>query len=352
MKNIYIKFVSKLTNVWFAYGPANINEEEYFMKVLGLSAGTLNGANDSLCKEALMAAQEAGAEIEFINVTQLDIKHCTGCKACVMGLFSGRGNGCVLKDDLQWLIDKMFDADGIIWAAPIFEKCAPGLFHTIMDRFGPRMDRGNLMIATKIAEEHGGKPIDPKYLKEKVVTFMGIGGSDWATRIQCDFATHALTPKWTVIDNHCFPWSLTILMNDDAIAKAHQMGTDLAAAARKIADGTFVPAHGCFNEDYKGPAGVCPYCHSNNFYLQEDGVAICCLCGTEGVMKNVDGKYVFEFDREKWIPHAHDSIPGKFIHGDDIQRNEAEARTLMQTDEAKARKQKYRDFIQTSKPEK
>ena len=85
------------------------------MKVLGLSAGTLNGANDSLCKEALMAAQEAGAEIEFINVTQLDIKHCTGCKACVMGLFSGRGNGCVLKDDLQWLIDKMFDADGIIW---------------------------------------------------------------------------------------------------------------------------------------------------------------------------------------------------------------------------------------------
>ena len=159
MKNIYIKFVSKLTNVWFAYGPANINEEEYFMKVLGLSAGTLNGANDSLCKEALMAAQEAGAEIEFINVTQLDIK------------FSGRGNGCVLKDDLQWLIDKMFDADGIIWAAPIFEKCAPGLFHTIMDRFGPRMDRGNLMIATKIAEEHGGKPIDPKYLKEKVVTF-------------------------------------------------------------------------------------------------------------------------------------------------------------------------------------
>ena len=107
------------------------------MKVLGLSAGTLNGANDSLCKEALMAAQEAGAEIEFINVQQLNIKHCTGCKACVMGLFGGKGNACVLKDDLQWLIDKMMDADGIVWAAPIFEKCGPGIFHTIMDRFGP-----------------------------------------------------------------------------------------------------------------------------------------------------------------------------------------------------------------------
>ena len=320
------------------------------MKVLGLSAGTLNGANDSLCKEALMAAKDAGAEIEFINITKLDIKHCTGCKACVMGLFGGKGNACVLKDDMQWLIDKMLDADGIIYAAPIFEKCGPGIHHTLMDRFGPRMDRGNLMIAQKIAEEHGGKPVDPRYLKEKVISFMGIGGSDWATRIQCDFATLALTPKWTVIDNQLFSWSLSILMNDEAIAKAHQMGADLAAAAQKIADGTFQPAHGIYNEDYKGPEGVCPYCHSMNFYLEPSGKATCCLCGTEGVIKNVDGKYVFEFDAEKWIPHAHDSISGKFIHGDDIMRNEGEARALMATDEAKARKQKYRDFIQPSKP--
>ena len=320
------------------------------MKILGLSGGTPNGANDALCKEALMGAQEVGAELEFINLNTLDLKPCTGCKACVMSLFSGKGNSCVLKDDMQWLTDKMCEADGIVFAIPIFCKTAPGLFHNIMDRFGPRMDRGNLMIAQKIAEEHGGKPVNPMYLKEKVVSYMGIGGSDWATRIQCDFATQALTPKWTLIDNQLFPWSLSIIMNDEAIAKAHQMGVDLANAAKKIVDGTFVPGHGIINEDYKGPAGVCPHCHSNNFYLQEDGTAVCCLCGTEGVMKNVDGKYVFEFDAEKWLPHAHDSISGKFIHGDDIQRNEAASREMMQTDEAKARKAKYKDFIQSSKP--
>ena len=125
------------------------------MKVLGLSCGTPNGSNDAMCKEALMAAQEAGAEVEFINLNQLDIKHCTGCKACVMSLFSGRGNACILKDDFQWLTDKMYDADGIIWAVPIFEKGAPGIFHTVMDRFGPRLDRGNVMIAQKIAEQTG-----------------------------------------------------------------------------------------------------------------------------------------------------------------------------------------------------
>ena len=137
------------------------------MKILGVSYGTLNGGNDTMVKEALMGAKEVGAEVEFINANTLNIKHCTGCKACVMGLFSGRGNACVLKDDMQWLTDKMYEADGIVFSVPIFEKCATGLFHTTMDRFGPRMDRGNLLIAQKIAE-NGGKPIDPS-------PYLGIG---------------------------------------------------------------------------------------------------------------------------------------------------------------------------------
>ena len=33
------------------------------------------------------------------------------------------------------------------------------------------------MIAQKIAE-NGGKPIDPKYLKEMAVSYMAVGGSD------------------------------------------------------------------------------------------------------------------------------------------------------------------------------
>ena len=62
------------------------------MKILGISGGTKNGANDCMCKEALLAAKEQGAEIEFVRLMDLEIKHCTGCKACVMSLFSGRGN--------------------------------------------------------------------------------------------------------------------------------------------------------------------------------------------------------------------------------------------------------------------
>ena len=73
-----------------------------------------------------------------------------------MSLFSGRGNMCVLKDDFQWLLDKMLDADGIIFSIPIFEKCAAGIFHTIMDRFGPRMGLSNNIVADKISAANGG----------------------------------------------------------------------------------------------------------------------------------------------------------------------------------------------------
>ncbi|WP_277935409.1 NAD(P)H-dependent oxidoreductase [Parablautia muri] len=81
----------------------------------------------------------------------------------------------------------MLDADGILFAVPIFEKGAPGNFHTLMDRFGPRLDRGNAVIGIQIAEEKGGKIPVPRILKDKVISYMGIGGSDWMTQIECDF---------------------------------------------------------------------------------------------------------------------------------------------------------------------
>ena len=151
-----------------------------------------------------------------------------------------------------------------------------GIFHTIMDRFGPRLDRGNVMIAQKIAEQ-GGKPLDPKYLKEMAVSYMGIGGSDWATRIQCDFATQALTPKWTLIHNDYFQWSLDIIMNDEAMAQRPYRSVRIwPELRRRSRTAPSSPLMASSARTTSGPAGVCPHCHGNNFYLQEDGTAICC----------------------------------------------------------------------------
>ena len=80
---------------------------------------------------------------------------------------------------------------------------------------------------------------------------------------------------------------------------------------------------------------MCPHCHSRNFHLQ-DGKAICCLCGLEGEIHNAGGKYSFTFPAEQ-LEHAHDTLSGKFIHGNDIKENTGKKIANMQTEKYKAR---------------
>ena len=199
-------------------------------KIVGVSFGTKNGNNDCICKEVLKACQEEGCEIEFIRAMDLDIKHCTGCITCVKMLMSGTKNMCVHKDDFDWLAFEMFNADGVIMVDPIFETGASGLFHTIMDRFGPRMDTGNNFIGTQIAQgrlAQGGDAAkgvevpNPAIMSPKVVSYIGIGGSDWGTHVQSEHQLQAMTPSWKVIDNEWVAWSKTALMDDSLIERAH-----------------------------------------------------------------------------------------------------------------------------------
>ena len=250
------------------------------MKIVGVSLGTRNGSNDAMCKEALIAAQEAGAEVSFIHLHDWDIQYCTGCVACSRGLVMGKGNICTRKDEFDDFRSILLDADGVLIVDPIFEKGASALFHSLMDRFGPRMDRGMNLVATKIAEnDPNAKPVDPRLLKDKVISFIGIGGSDWATAIEYDHRMLSISPAWTVIDNDKFAWSKNIIMEDEKVERVREIGRNLAAAAADIEAAS-----------YKGDKGVCPHCHGKNFYFPgQTNDAICMMCGIEGKLEIVDG---------------------------------------------------------------
>ena len=281
------------------------------MKIVGVSLGTRNGSNDAMCKEALIAAQEMGAEVSFIHLLDWDIKDCTGCVACSRGLVMGKGNICTRRDEFDDFRSQLLDADGVLWVDPIFEKGGSGLHHTIMDRFGPRFDRGMNMVAKMISEEHGGKPVDERLLKDKVISFIGIGGSDWATAIEYDHSMLALSPAWKIIDNEKFAWSKNIIMEDEKVERVREIGRNLAKAAADIA-----------NAKYMGEPGVCPHCHSKNFYLEPGTTkATCMSCGIEGELQIEDGalKFVYTPEAENL---AHDLLSGKFKHADDIKENE------------------------------
>ena len=318
------------------------------MKILAISGGSKNGTNDQMAKEALMGAQEMGAEIEFIHMLDLNLVPCNGCVSCVTGrdgVFAGGSARCVRKDDLNWLEDKIYDADGVIFVMPIFEKGLPGFFRAFQDRFaGPSHDIGMLTIAKSIWEKKGspaGGGPDPRAFKTRFATYIGIGGSDWACRMSADFNLFGMVQMWKVVDDLVFTWAKSLTMEDDRVAQIRQAGRNIAKA---VAD----PA----GYRYLGDAGICANCHSRLMYLTDDAKTVeCSVCGIKGELVVEDGTIRFVYPPEQ-LEHAHNTVPGKIKHVEDIGKNEAAFAAAKQTDEYRRRAEAYKAFIQPSRPEK
>jgi multimeric flavodoxin WrbA len=316
-------------------------------KILAISGGSKNGTNDQMAKEALMGAKAAGAEIEFIHMLDLNLVPCNGCVSCVTGpdgVFAGGSCRCVRKDDLRWLEDKIYESDGVVFVMPIFEKGVPGFFRAFQDRIaGPSHDVGMLTIARDIHEKKGGGPggPDPRAFQKRVAIFIGIGGSDWACRMAADFGLFAMVQQWEVIDYMVFTWAKSLAMEDERVASIREAGRTIA---RMAADPS--------SYQYLGDPGVCANCHSRLMYLTDDAKTVeCSVCGIKGELVVKDGKVKFSYPPEQ-LEHAHNTLPGKIKHVEDIGKNEGAFAAAKQTDEYKRRAEAYKAFIQPSKPEK
>lgn len=327
------------------------------MKILGVSLGTKDGNNDTMCRVALEAAKAAGAEIEFIHLFDWDIKYCTGCVACSRALVMGKGMVCTQKDDYTALYEKMVEADGVLFVDPIYESGGSGLYHVLTDRMGPGHDAGMLLGAHFQMLEKTGKGLNPAYFNQKAISFVGIGGSDWAVRVETDHAMLAMSPGWKVVNNEYFSWSKDVIMQDDKIERMKVIGKNLVEAATEIAKSNEeinarhgIPVAEDNNSYWKGEEGGCPHCHGNNFYIYPGTThAVCELCGLEGTLEIVDGAFKFKNDPSiipNGLPeHAHDIVSGKKAHGEDIFENEGRLMNLFKDPEFQARKAHYTSVI-------
>lgn len=101
-------------------------------KVLIISASFRPNSNsDTLAHEAQRGAIETGNEVEFINLKDKNINFCKGCSACQRTL------KCVIRDDMDELIEKVKNADVLIFATPIYFYEMSGQLKTFLDRCNP-----------------------------------------------------------------------------------------------------------------------------------------------------------------------------------------------------------------------
>jgi multimeric flavodoxin WrbA len=316
------------------------------IKILGVSGGSLNGTNDAMAREALMGASEAGVEIEFIHLLDLNIKPCIGCMKCVTGsdgVVNGGSGSCIIQDDLPWFEDRYYEANGIVFSIPIFEKGIPGFFKCVQDRLcGPGHDMGMLTIAKKIREHRGitsGKGPDPRAFAKRFVSFISTGGGDWVCKASADMNLFAMSPMLNVVDDLTLSWAKSAILNDDYVAKVHQLGINIAKAAQDPDKASF-----------RGDQGICPNCHSRVLHLSDDcRKTECLVCGIIGELCIVDNRIKFQFTPDQY-ERAHNKMPGKLKHVDEIAKAEDKFLHDREKNEYKSRLEKYKAFIEPLVP--
>lgn len=101
-------------------------------KVLGIvGSPRKNGNTDQLIDVILESAKKAGAEVEKVYLSDLEIAHCRECLLCHVV----KPKTCAIKDDMGSLVDKMNKADALVMGTPMFWYSPSGLFKDFMDRW-------------------------------------------------------------------------------------------------------------------------------------------------------------------------------------------------------------------------
>jgi multimeric flavodoxin WrbA len=72
------------------------------------------GSTAALAGELLKAAQLSGADIKDFNLNLMNIRGCQSCYACK------KTGECVVKDDMQQIYQAIDEADGVIFATPVY----------------------------------------------------------------------------------------------------------------------------------------------------------------------------------------------------------------------------------------
>lgn len=286
------------------------------MKVLGISFGRMNQRSDILVKEALFAAKKAGADVEFINTVRLDIGHCRACDYCSRMRDKGEVEiHCCMKDDYHILEEACLEADGIIIGAPVYAVGIVGQFKNFVDRFGPSHDRAALLEENKKRKAEGKPELDPRYLKDRYVGYISVGGAqthNWVSLglPMLDLFTFSFCMKCVGhVDAYDQGRTGSPLLDKNLMAQAASLGKAVAESLGKPYDEV---------DTWVGDEGVCPVCHNPLLSMNGTTHVECPICGIWGDL-SVEGDKVKVEWSDKEIARARNTTIGIYEHYNEIQ---------------------------------
>ena len=107
-------------------------------------------------------------EIQFYNVSDLNLKYCVGCCKCY------KNGKCIFNDDIEKLSENIETADGIIIGSPTYASNISGQMKVIIDRGHFVIEQllfGKYAISVSTYENYGGK--DTAKILNKLFCYSG-----------------------------------------------------------------------------------------------------------------------------------------------------------------------------------
>lgn len=157
------------------------------MKVLGiLGSPHKDGGSAQLLFSALKAAEKEGAKTELVSVYDEEIKPCIGC---ILDSEPTCKFPCIFDDYGKVILEKINDAEGLIFSTPIYWFAPSGPLKILIDR----------MTCLENMVSYG----EPSYMEGKVVGAIAVGadaGGPWT----CGYLITALTSMGAIIP----PWGI------------------------------------------------------------------------------------------------------------------------------------------------
>jgi multimeric flavodoxin WrbA len=302
------------------------------VKILGVSAGNFGGSAEILLKEALRAAEEAGAEVQLVRIDDLDLS---------VGPSRGR-------DDAGWFWDLLMESDGLVVSTPIYSRTVPGKLRLLGDKIsGPQADVA--FTAEILRMRAAGTPIpvqfpiDERVLRPRVGAFIAVGGSlpdFWKSLALPLMHTLTASAQVGIVDQVQFAGAgspASIVLDPDALERARQLGRAVAAQLGRTYD----------EVEYRGDAGVCPVCHLDVIVMRADNRVECASCGAAGRFEIVDGAVTVVFSADG-LAQSVMSMEEKVAHFHEVQETAARHAPLRAEIDRKAAE--YTAWDRTARP--
>jgi multimeric flavodoxin WrbA len=112
------------------------------MKAIGISSSGRKGSYSKIIVQDIL--DESGVEYEMINLARLNIKGCLGCLKCA------GNNICVQKDDFQGVIDKIQQADALVFGGGNYYGMLNAIGHAFWERTFALRHREAFPLAGKL----------------------------------------------------------------------------------------------------------------------------------------------------------------------------------------------------------